>query len=146
MIPIKEQWEYALKGLDKAHAFDHFYGKTLKEAEDMLHDCPEKYCEDFYWMPKVAFRFYLKAFKRYLISSRSINDAYAADYFIMLIEHCIKCKYDWIEDSWQSVFYVLNKLANHQQNFYDPLMKPDKFRKRADRTIEKLLQKRIETQ
>lgn len=76
MTPTKEQWEGAWRGLDERYAFDHFYGKTLKEVENMLQDCSAKYCEDFCWMPKVPFRFYFKAFKHYLISSRSINDSY----------------------------------------------------------------------
>ena len=53
MIPNKQHWEKAWVGQDEANAFDHFHGKTLEEAEDMIHDHSEYYCEDFWWMPEI---------------------------------------------------------------------------------------------
>ena len=136
MIPNKQHWEKAWVGQDEANAFDHFHGKTLEEAEDMIHDHSEYYCEDFWWMPEIPFRFYCSAFKKYLTSPRSKDNCYAANSFIVLIEHLLEYKYDWIEDSWQSIAYVLNRLADHQ-DFYNYLTKPGKFRKSVDRIMAK---------
>lgn len=94
MIPTKEHWEKAWAGSDEAYAFDHFYGKTLQEAEDMIHDAPQLYCEDFLYMPKVPFQFYLNAFIKYLSSERSKYDFDAANRFIGLIKLQLEWKYD----------------------------------------------------
>lgn len=136
MIPTKQQWKKAWTGLDEAYAFDHFYGKTLEEAEDMIHELPHYYCEDFKWMPRVPFCFYFKAFKSYLISSRSKDNFYAAISFIGLIEHRVKYRYDWIKEGWPSIIEILNQLADHQ-DFYDGLTKPGKFRKKVNKIIAK---------
>lgn len=142
MIPTKEHWEKAWSGLDEADAFDHFYGKTIQEAEDMIHNTPEYYCEDFLWMPKVPFQFYLNAFIKYLISQRSRDNSYAANSFIGLIKLQVGYEYDWIEDHSQSIYKTLNHLAD-QQEFYDILTKPGKFRKRVNQIIEKQTLKRV---
>ncbi len=137
MIPTKEHWGRAWEGLDEGYAFDHFYGKTLEEAEDMMHYAPQLYCEDFLYMPKVPFQFYLNAFIKYLSSERSRYDFDAANRFIHLIKIQLDLGYgDWMENHWQSIYKMLNHLAD-QQEFYDTLTKPDKFRKRVNQIIEK---------
>ncbi len=138
MIPTKEQWEKAWTGLDEAHAFDHFYGKTLKEAENMIQDASEYYWEDFLWMPKIPFRFYFKAFKNYLNSPKSKYDFFAADSFIIIIENILENKYDWVEDSWKSIVYVLNKIVN-EPNF----LKPEKIFKRVNRVLAEQAEKKV---
>ena len=137
MIPTKEHWGRVWGGSDEGYAFDHFYGKTLEEAEDMIHDAPQLYWGDFLYMPKVPFQFYLNAFIKYLSSERSRYDFDAANSFINLIKIQLDLGYgDWMEDDWQSIYKMLNHLAD-QQEFYDTLTKPDKFRKRVNQIIEK---------
>lgn len=121
MVPTKEHWENAWNGLDEAYAFDHFYGKTLEEAEDMIHDLPHYYREDFTYMPEIPFRFYFKAIKHCFISSRSRENTEAAFVFIRLIKYFVTTKareYDWIKDDWESVVNVLNQLVDNLDSYY----------------------------
>jgi hypothetical protein len=54
-----------LLNLDERMAFQHFFGKSLKEAVAMFGE-REYYAEDLGWMGKNAFEFYVKAYIEYL--------------------------------------------------------------------------------
>ena len=52
--------------LDGRVACEHFFGKSLEEAEAMFRASPIYYQSDLMWMGAAAFRFYLPAVVRFV--------------------------------------------------------------------------------
>ena len=61
--------------LDGRAAAEHFYGKTLDDAEALLRDNPLYYQEDLMFMGPIAFRCYVHAVIRFLHSEAAAGDA-----------------------------------------------------------------------
>ncbi len=67
--------EIAFEDPDGRYAIEHFYGKSLEQAEDLFaQGLPIYYMEDLLWMKPVGFRFYLQAAMRYCLSERADGD------------------------------------------------------------------------
>lgn len=71
--------------LDGQVACDHFFGKTLEQAEAMFHENSMLYQEDLMWMGPAAFCCYLPAFLNYLRSD-SADDA-DLSCLVMILQH-----------------------------------------------------------
>jgi hypothetical protein len=72
--------------LDDRHAVKMFLGKTLDEAEEMFRRNFLFFQEDLTYMRPVAFRFYVLAAIRYLVSAASTGDSDAASTFCHVLE------------------------------------------------------------
>ncbi|MFC0018333.1 hypothetical protein [Roseibacillus persicicus] len=70
-IPTKTDWKESWLGLDEAAAFKNFYGKDLKEALQLFEQCAMSYQEDLIYMPEVPFKYYVRAYFRFLASEKS---------------------------------------------------------------------------
>jgi hypothetical protein len=73
-LPSRDEINVYDDDLDGRVACDHFFGKTLEQAEGMFHENSLCYQEDLMWMGPAAFCFYLPAFLNYLRSD-SADDA-----------------------------------------------------------------------
>jgi len=72
--------------LDERSAVKHFLGKDLEQAQALFRVDLLWFWEDLMWMGPIAFRFYVAAAIKYLLSEDAVNDAYAASSFCSLIE------------------------------------------------------------
>ena len=61
--------------LDERIACDHFFGKSLEEAEQLFRELPLVYQEDLMWMGPVAFRYYVTAVIGYIKSDFATGDS-----------------------------------------------------------------------
>ncbi len=64
---------------DGSDAIEHFYGKTLAEAQEIFAEASDigislDYTQDFYSMNPVGFRFYIRAAIRHCLSERADGD------------------------------------------------------------------------
>lgn len=75
--------------LDERSACDHFFGKTLEQAEALFRENSMLYQEDLMWMGPTAFCFYLPAFLNFLRSD-SADDA-DLSYLVMILQHRLEC-------------------------------------------------------
>ena len=72
-LPTREDFN-TYGSLDEATACNHFYNKTLTEAEALFRENSLTYCQDFMWMGAKAFNFYLDALIKYVQSDESAGD------------------------------------------------------------------------
>jgi hypothetical protein len=77
---------------DERDAVKHFLGKDLEQATSLFQENFLYYQEDLMWMGPIAFCFYVRAARKYLLSEDSDNDAEAVNTFCGLIE--FRLKYD----------------------------------------------------
>ena len=78
--------------LDEQRACRHYLGKTLEEAEKLHHDGVLAYQDDLMWMGPVAFRYYVRAFIRFLHSEAATNCPDAINGFAGTLE--IRLEYE----------------------------------------------------
>lgn len=116
-IPDKDDWEKAREGLDEGYAFRHFFGKPLEEAFRLFENHALMYQEDLSYVPKYPFKYYLRAYIYYLGSQKSQGDSDGASCFLNLIRSQVKNRYEWLEDSWDSIERVLFRLSSDQVFF-----------------------------
>ena len=120
-IPGLDEWggySYCGNDLDTEYAFKTFFGKSLLEAEAMFHDHPTERTEDLRWMPPHPFRYYILAFKSYLLSDKSLKDPDAASCYLECIEQKIMEQPKTIDP----IFEILEDSIHHvadNQAFYD---------------------------
>lgn len=73
-LPTRE--EVAFDCLDGRYAIEHFYGKTLEQAEELFEvGWSLDYALDLLWMEPIGFRFYIQAAIRYCLSERATGDS-----------------------------------------------------------------------
>ena len=58
-IPTEADWRSERWDLDVAHAYGHFFGKSIAEALDLFAEDALTYQEDILFMPFLCFRYYL---------------------------------------------------------------------------------------
>lgn len=100
--------------LDGQEAVDHFLGKTIDEAKQLFLENDLYYIDDFMWMEKKAFRYYLPAFIDYIKSNNPNISSDTLYRFLSLINY--KIEYE-IETVIFSKTILLNALAYCLQNY-----------------------------
>lgn len=65
-LPTREEINPFDDPYDGQRACEHFFGKTLEEAEAMIRESSHVYQEDLMWMGPIAFRYYLPAIAKVL--------------------------------------------------------------------------------
>ncbi|WP_288129994.1 hypothetical protein [Microbulbifer sp.] len=118
-IPSKNSWTYLVPtGWDEESAIEHFQGKSFEEAFSLIEDNALFYSEDFYYMPKKPFQFYIKAFVEYLVSEKSNGDSDAPSCFLALFEYILDEKGEFLSNIEGILDNCLAHIA-HNQNWYD---------------------------
>lgn len=72
-LPTREQIAPS-SSPDELSAGEHFFGKSMHQAEEMFRTMSSYYGEDLMWMGPVAYRFYIRAAIAYLKSDASNGD------------------------------------------------------------------------
>jgi hypothetical protein len=67
-LPTREEINPVHDDLDGQVACEHFFGKTVEEAEALFRESPLYFDEDLFWMGPIAFRFYVQAAIRFIQS------------------------------------------------------------------------------
>lgn len=117
-MPTEEDWRSADWDLDVDCAYEHFYGKTVQEAERLFQKDSANYQEDLMFMPGVCLPYYLQAFMQYLVSTHSEGDADGAAGFISLITSRVQDTPEDLEPILPAVAFALRYVADHQ-DFYE---------------------------
>lgn len=82
-MPLPSRQEINVhNSLDERSACDHFFGKTLDQAEALFRENSLYYQENLMWMGPKAFSFYVDAVIRYVQSEAASSDT---DIFLSLI-------------------------------------------------------------
>lgn len=89
--PTRHEWGQELPPdgkpfLDEGYAYEHFYGKSRREAVELFADNSLYYYEDLMWMPSGCMHFYIESYIDYLISSDSECDSSGASCFYTVVE------------------------------------------------------------
>ena len=108
-IPTELDWQNPYGDLDIKKAKEHFFGKTLEEAEELFVENALYYQEDILFMPSIPFRYYVHAYMNYLLDKRSKGDTEAASCFLMVI----KCKMGLHEDTPCTVWSYIRETVFH---------------------------------
>jgi hypothetical protein len=77
-LPKKEEIN-VYNSLDEISACEHFFNKTLEQAEALFRENSAYYQEDLMWMGPRAFQFYLQSAINYLESDDSAGDSHLID-------------------------------------------------------------------
>ena len=72
-LPTREEINPTFDDLDGRVACEHFFGKTLDEAETLLRE-NHRYEEDLMWMGSAAFRYYFPAADRFIRSDAATGE------------------------------------------------------------------------
>lgn len=77
-LPKKDEIN-VYNSLDEISACEHFFNKTLEQAEALFRENSAYYQEDLMWMGPRAFQFYLQSAINYLESDDSAGDSHLID-------------------------------------------------------------------
>jgi len=103
--------------LDEKQAIEHFFGKTLDEAEALFREHAIYYAEDLMWMGDKGFRFYFQAFCRFLESVHSEGGADALNSLISLLEFRIEYEPQSILRAKETILSILDHCVKHYLKF-----------------------------
>ena len=137
-VPTEADWRSEPWCLDTADAYDHFFGKSLAEAELLMEENAIYYQEDLVFMPTKCLEFYIEANIEYLLWNRSKGDSGGASCFFGLLE----CRHDDIQSfspaTISRVKNLLDRLASHQTWYEAEPAIYGNFAERAEKTIRSL--------
>jgi hypothetical protein len=107
--------------LDEAHARRTFAGKSFEEALELFHTNVLSYHEDLYYMPPVAFRYYMLAFKSYVLSEAALEDecdaACAASTFLHVVERRLQSDPHSIAPIMSDLLTAVEFVATNQERY-----------------------------
>ena len=84
-IPSQDDWAGYEDDLDARYAYRVFFGRSIEEVVPLFHENPIERCSELSFMPVKPFRYYILAFRDYLLSEQSREDSDAASCYLRLI-------------------------------------------------------------
>jgi hypothetical protein len=111
-LPTKDEINI-YNSLDEITAYEHFYNKTLKEAEALFRENSLTYGQDLMWMGPRAFNFYLQAAITYLQSDYSVCDSDIINCLYSVVE------YRWEEKEFSLAIDRVNTMIDYVIDNYD---------------------------
>jgi len=117
-IPTDSEWRSAPWCLDIACAYDHFFGKSVDEAQKLFEDNALYYQEGLMFMPTPCLSYYITSYLQYLLSDRSRGDSDGASCFFVLVDDRYSDISKFDSGTVHQVKAVLQKLGTHQY-WYD---------------------------
>jgi hypothetical protein len=118
-IPTEEQWGDYKDELDEEYAHRMFAGKSNDEMQVAFEENVLARTEDFRYMPRTPFRYYMLEFKQFIESCKEDYDdrSDAASCFICLVEDAFKCGPDDILPILDQVLPTVKYIAENQRWF-----------------------------
>jgi hypothetical protein len=117
-IPSRQDWGDFGDDLDARYAFKVFFEKSIPEAVPLFQENPIERTDELRFMPPVPFRYYILAFRDYVLSEESQDDSDAASCYLRLIEEKVVGQPDTIKSVMPDLIESVQKVA-HAQSFYD---------------------------
>lgn len=119
-IPTESDWRSVPWCLDIPYAYEHFNGKSLDEAVQLLVENALYYQEDLMFMPTPCMHFYIHAYINYLMSDASIEDCDAASCFFGLIKIRAEDMIAAGDTMLSRLSVLLDRLETHQNWYHAP--------------------------
>jgi hypothetical protein len=140
-IPTEVDWGEREKGdFDAEYAHKMFAGKSIAEALAMFRDNVLERAEDVRFMPTIPFRYYMLAFKEYVLSDAALEDevdaASAADAFLNLVEWRLRQAPRSIVPILTDLVPAVEYVVNHQGRYGANVEIYGDFHERLDRINE----------
>lgn len=117
-IPSREDWSGFEKNLDAQYAFKIFFGKSISEAIQLIQKNPIERGEEIRFMPPVPFRYYILAFRDYVLSEKSRDDSDAASCYLHLLDDKVADEPETINPVMPALIESVQKVAE-ARSFYD---------------------------
>ena len=103
--------------LDERSACEHFFGKSLQEAEALFRENSLSYQEDLMFMGPSAFRFYVQAAISYIRSEASTGDSAIASCFASLLEHRLEYEAEELRPVAEHLAGICGYIVEHYDRF-----------------------------
>lgn len=137
-IPTEADWRSEPWCLDAACAYEHFLGKSIDQAVELLAENSLRYQEDILFMPVKCFRYYVQAYVAYLRSPASQHDAIGASCFIDIVELRLKDVRESVPELIESIQSTLEYVTLHQEWFCDESPTYRSFERKTARIVKNL--------
>ena len=139
-IPTEADWGQYATDLDQESAHQIFAGKSIQDVLPLFRANVLERASELSFMPSVPFRYYVLAFKEYVLSGVALEDecdaADAANSFLNLVD-------SRLHDDPQSIAPVIGELlpavgfvAMHQETYHAPVSIYGTFTSRLGRITE----------
>jgi hypothetical protein len=103
--------------LDEQTACEHFFGKSLKEAEALFRENSLHYQEDLMFMGARGFRFYVEAAIDYIQSPSASGDSDMVNCFAGLLEYRLKYEADELRPIAEKLASICGYILDHYDRF-----------------------------
>lgn len=101
---------------DEVSAAEHFCGKTIAEAYQLIKSNPTQALDDFLWIDSVAFRYYFPAIVRYFHAEDLRQEEYLYAYLASLVRFRIQISSDDIRPYAKDIRFILDNMIQHMQS------------------------------
>lgn len=120
MFPTEIDWGDYTSDLDQKWAHDRFCGRSNEEMQPYIHSAPLGAAEDLHFMPEVPFRYYVIAFRDYVMSGqfRDFDAPDAASCFIRLVLQKLELQPRYIVPIMPDLLPAVEYVAHNQAVFY----------------------------
>jgi hypothetical protein len=137
-IPTDADWRLTQAGdLDERYAYKTFAGKSAEAARVMFRENVLMRAEDLWYMPVVPFRFYMLAFKVYVLSDAVLEDeceaADAANAFLGLLQRKLEAARADISPILGELLPAAEFIAQNQDMYRAPVDIYGDFREQHER-------------
>jgi hypothetical protein len=147
-IPTEADWGDWRSDLDQADAHESFAGKSSEEVLPLFRASLLWHTGALRFMPAVPFRYYMLAFKQYVLSEAAVQDeveaASAADCFVGLVESRLREDVASIAPIIEELRPAVEFVATNQSRYHAPVSIYGSFGARLERIDE--MRRRLTTE
>ena len=118
-IPDDNDWGFFPEDLDWVYAHKVFFGKNMEQTLPLFHENPIERTDELRFMPPVPFRYYMRAFARYVTSEQAMRSDDASDAASCFIRLFLEKLEDGKDSVTPELYAVLLPAARHVAAFQD---------------------------
>lgn len=117
-IPGPEDWLGFESDLDVRHAHRLLFGRSIEEAQQHFGGVRSiERADELLHMPRGAFRYYVKAFARFVTSQAAAGDADSASPFLRLLLNREQRDPGSVAEVYEDLATAIEFVASHQEHF-----------------------------
>jgi hypothetical protein len=117
-VPGKEEWAGYERDLDVRHAYRQMFGKTIDEVQILFGGVQSiGRADELLFMPRHAFRYYVRAFAQYAMSPEAAGDSATASSFLHLLIAREKRDPGSVSQVFMQLEPAVDFIAGHQDYF-----------------------------